>query len=271
MLTEVIAAAHEAGRVIQGVREAGFEVLSKGDAGPVTEADHRADALLRERLLGLRPAGWLSEETADSPERLSRNVLWVVDPLDGTKEFIKGLPEYTVAIALVERGEPVLSVVHNPVTGDTFAAERGGGATLNDVAIRVAEGRTCLASRSEMKRGEFEPFTDWDLTPIGSIEYKLALVAAGRAAMTLSRGPKHEWDVCAGALLVTEAGGLATDVFGDPLRYNQSFPKTKGVLAGAPEAYARALKLVRRTGASDRMAEMDGSRGPGAGSRPPTS
>jgi myo-inositol-1(or 4)-monophosphatase len=93
---------------------------------------------------------------------------------------------------------------------------------------------------------------------MGSIELKLALVAAGRAAVTLSRGPKHEWDVCAGALLVEEAGGVATDVFGAPLAYNQPFPKVRGILAGAPMAHARALARIRETGASDRMAEMDG-------------
>ena len=256
LLNDVIVAVQDAGRVIQAVRDAGFAVLSKGDAGPVTEADHRADALLRTRLLDLHPAAWLSEETVDSPDRLGKTTLWVVDPLDGTKEFIKGLPEYTVAVALVDAGEPVLSVVHNPVTGDVFAAERGRGTTHNGRPVRVAEGRTCLASRSEMSRGEFAPFDGWELQPIGSIEYKLALVAAGKAAMTLSRGPKHEWDVCAGALLVAEAGGRATDVFGGPLRYNQPFPKTKGVLAGAPDAYARALTLVGLTGASDRMNEF---------------
>ncbi|MEX0692373.1 MAG: 3'(2'),5'-bisphosphate nucleotidase CysQ [Gemmatimonadales bacterium] len=256
MLQSIIAAAIAAGRVIQDVRAAGFDVLSKGHAGPVTEADTRADALLKERLLDLKPAGWLSEETADNPDRLNLTTLWVVDPLDGTKEFIKGLPEYTVAIALVDQGEPVLAVVHNPVTGDVFAAERGKGTTRNGEPVRVAEGRVCLASRSEMRTGEFGPFTDWELRPVGSIEYKLALVAAGDASMTLSRGPKWEWDVCAGALLVAEAGGRVTDVFGGPLRYNQPFPKAKGVLAGAPDAYARGLALVQQTGASDRMKEF---------------
>ncbi|HEY2825588.1 MAG TPA: 3'(2'),5'-bisphosphate nucleotidase CysQ [Gemmatimonadales bacterium] len=258
MIESVIDAAREAGRIIQEVRAAGFEVLSKGDAGPVTEADRRADQLLRTRLLALRPAGWLSEETADSPERLTRDALWVVDPLDGTKEFVRGIPEYSVAIALVERGQPTLAVVHHPVSGDVYAAVRGAGTTYNGTRVRVAEGNVCLASRTEMQRGEFGPFVDWEITAIGSIAYKLALVAAGQAALTLSRGPKHEWDVCAGAFLVTEAGGTATDLFGGALTYNQAFPKTKGILAGAPAAYQRGLDLVRQTGASDRMDEFAG-------------
>lgn len=256
LLDQVVLAVREAGSVIESVRAAGFAVTSKGAAGPVTDADRRADALLRARLLDLHPAGWLSEETADSPARREQATLWVVDPLDGTREFVQGLPEYTVAVALVDAEGPLLGVVCNPATGDLFAAERGAGTRRNGARVRVQEGETCLASRSEVRRGEFEAFGDWAVRPVGSIAYKLALVAAGDAAMTLSRGPKHEWDVCAGALLVAEAGGLATDVFGGSLRYNQPFPKTRGILAGAPEAYARALALVGRTGASDRMREF---------------
>lgn len=258
ILGDVSEIAVAAGRRIQEIREEGFRTATKADESPVTRADREADALLRSRLRELLPdAGWLSEETADDGARLQESRLWVVDPLDGTKEFIAGLPEYTVAIALVEAGAPVLGVVHNPVTGDVFAAVRGGGATRNGARIRTVEGRDLLASRSELKRGEFEPFqATWDVRAVGSIEYKLALVAAGDGAVTFSRGPKHEWDVCAGALLVTEAGGVATDLFGDPLRFNQSFPKTKGILAGARAAYDRALAQLRQVGASDRMEEL---------------
>ena len=96
---------------------------------------------------------------------------------------------------------------------------------------------------------------------MGSIALKLAMVAAGEASVTLSRGPKHEWDVCAGALLVTEAGGAATDAVGGALAYNRPFPKVRGILAGAPEACGRALSLVRSVGVSDRMRELDGGRG----------
>jgi myo-inositol-1(or 4)-monophosphatase len=254
----VLEAVREAGRAIEGVRRAGFAVEDKGGAGPVTDADRAADALLRERLLAIREVGWLSEETADDAARLARESLWVVDPLDGTKEFVKGLPEYVVAVAFVEHGQSQLAAVHNPSTGETFWAVRGGGAYQDGRRIRVSESARLLASRSEIRRGEFEPFAAWEVEPIGSIELKLAMVAAGRAGATLSRGPKHEWDVCAGALLVEEAGGMATDVFGGPLRYNQPFPKVRGVLAGAPGAHARALVKVRETGASERMAEMDG-------------
>jgi myo-inositol-1(or 4)-monophosphatase len=257
MIEAVVAAAEAAGRVIQEVAARGFTVEQKGGEGPVTEADRKADHLLRHSLLELESCGWLSEETADDRSRLGARRVWVVDPLDGTKEFVKRIPEYSVAVALVEDGRPVLGAVHNPSTGGTYWAVRGEGAFRNGEPLRVEEGNRVLASRSEIKRGEFAPFmTDWDVVHVGSIEYKLALVAAGQGGVTLSRGPKWEWDVCAGALIVEEAGGLATDVFGCPLAYNQPFPKVRGILAGAPQAYARALAQIETLGASDRMNEF---------------
>ncbi len=262
MIEDVVSAAEAAGRIIQRIRETDFEVESKGHAGPVTRADREADSLLKSELVKLESAGWLSEETADDRSRLARDRIWIVDPLDGTKEFVKGLAEYVVAIALVSDGVPELGVVHNPATGDSFWAQRGVGAFRNGEPITVAEGSTVLASRSELRRGEFAPFEDsWQVVPVGSIEFKLALIAAGEGAVTFSRGPKHEWDVCAGALIVSEAGGRVTDVFGDRLDFNQRFPKVRGILAGAPGAYARALEQIEAIGASDRMAELEG---PGA-------
>ena len=258
MIDRVIEIAAEAGRVIQALREKGFQVEQKGTQGPVTDADRAADELLRTRLLALDGCGWLSEETADDNRRLQQERLWVVDPLDGTKEFVKGIPEYSVAIGLVENGTTILGVVHNPSTGDTYSASRGAGAFKNGDPIEVAEGRRLLASRSEIKRGEFEAFaSDWEVVPAGSIEHKLALIGAGEAGVTFSRGPKWEWDVCAGAVIVEEAGGVASDLFGDPLTFNKPFPKVKGILAGAPEVYRAALQALRDVGASDRMNEFD--------------
>jgi myo-inositol-1(or 4)-monophosphatase len=247
-----------AGAKIEETRRSGeLGATTKHDDTLVTAADRAADEFLRSELQRLIPCGWLSEETADDEARLSADRVWVVDPLDGTKEFVEGVPEYSVAVALVESGRPIMGVVHNPVTGDMFWAARGGGAFRNGLPIHVSEGNTLLASRSETRRGEFRPFEqDWELRATGSIELKLALIAAGEAAVTLSRGPKHEWDVCAGALIVEEAGGLATDLFGEALVFNQPFPKVRGILAGATEAHARALGQVRVIGASDRMAEL---------------
>jgi len=259
VLEAVVEAARGAGAAIRRVRAEGFEVLSKGDAGPVTRADHEADALLRDALPRIVPAAWLSEETVDDRARLASERLWVVDPLDGTKEFVEGVPHYAVSVGLVERGAPVLGVVHNPSSGITVAAVVGGPVLRDGIPVRCAEGRRLGASRSEIRRGEFAPFEGaWDVEPLGSIAWKLALAACGEIAATLSRGPKHEWDVCGGAALVLAAGGRVTDCFGEALRFNREFPKTRGVLAGAPGAYARLAARLAEVGVSDRMDEMRG-------------
>ena len=262
MIARVVEVVREAGRIIRAVQDRGAGPLEEGPRGPVTEADRAADRYLRARLRALAPAGWLSEESADDPSRLQAGRVWVVDPLDGTKEFLQGLPEYAISVALVEGDEAVLAVVHNPATGETWTAVRGEGASRegNPLAVDDSEGpevggrSTLLASRTELATDEFVPFQDeWALVPRGSIAYKLALVAEGRGAATLSRGPKGEWDICAGALLVEEAGGVATDVFGDPLVFNQPFPRVRGILAGAPEAHRRLLGQVQGLPVLDRM------------------
>lgn len=262
LIMDVREIVHTAARRIQAVRAESIETDLKKDKSPVTRADHESDALLRTRLTSLLPVGWLSEETADRPDRLRERLLWVVDPLDGTKEFIKNIPEYSIAVALVEDGEPILGMVHNPATEESFWGVKGLGAFRDSgKPIAVHEGSVILASRSELKRGEFEPFVareqgqGWQVVGRGSIQLKLAHVAAGLGSVTFSRGPKHEWDVCAGALLVAEAGGKVTDLFGDSLVFNQAFPKTRGILAGAPVAYTAVLERIRDIGASDRMEE----------------
>lgn len=218
----------------------------------MTSADLEADRILKARLMKILPdAGWLSEETRDDPSRLGRERVWVVDPLDGTREFVRRLPEYTISVALVERGVPVLAVVHNPATGELFRAERGCGATLNGKPIRAERsgaGRVVLlASRSEIARGEWAPLEGRaEIRPVGSIAYKLALVAAGRADGTFSTGPKHEWDVAAGVLLVTEAGGRAVDRSGRAHTFNQPDPVVDGIVATAPAAADHVWALFAR-------------------------
>lgn len=244
LLARIVAAVEEAGAVIRGARPA-----AAVGAGTVTAADRLTDAFLRERLLALRSCAWLSEETPDSTARLTHNEVWIVDPLDGTREFVRGIPEYTVSVALVVERMPELAVVHNPVSGETYSAMRGAGAFCGAAPLHVREGIRLEASRAEVEQGEFEPFrAAWCIRPVGSIAGKLAHVAAGRAAVTLSRGPKHEWDVCAGVLLVREAGGRVSDLHGRPLLFNRPIPLIDGILAGAPRAYARAAGLAAPLG-----------------------
>lgn len=228
----------EAGQVIMAFYNDSFSVTEKSPDNPVTEADIAADTLLKERLLTLLPeAGWLSEETADSHERLDKKYCWVVDPLDGTKEFVLGIPEFTISVALVESGIPILAVIENPVTGEIFSGARGDGCAYNLMPSRVSQkesfsGARVDASRSERKRGEFEQFEKVvNVHTMGSIAYKLARVSAGLADATWSRGPKNEWDICAGALLVSEAGGSCVDLDDKSLLFNRPFPKVNGIIA----------------------------------------
>ena len=135
-------AADAAGEIIRGFYRQRFEVWQKSKDQPVTDADLAADKTLKAILLEAFPNdGWLSEETADSPERLSLRRLWVVDPIDGTKEFIRGIPEFSISIALVKDGRPIVGVIQNPVTGETFWAARGKGAFQNGRPIRATRAR----------------------------------------------------------------------------------------------------------------------------------
>jgi myo-inositol-1(or 4)-monophosphatase len=228
-----------------------YEVKQKGVDNPVTTADVEADRALHRVLLeGAPGTGWLSEETVDSPERLQADQVWVVDPIDGTKEFIGGIPEFSVSIGLASAGEITVAALFNPARDELFWAERGGGAYLNGEPIRVSrrselEGSRVIASRSEMGRGEFDPYQpSFQVQEVGSIAYKLGLVAAGRADLTWSLGPKNEWDIAAGVLLIREAGGEITDPAGEPFRFNRPDPLVPGILASNGLLHQGALQAV---------------------------
>lgn len=260
MLTTIIGATRDAGQEILSFYHHEFSVRDKSPDNPVTEADVASDRLLKERLaLSFPDTGWLSEETADNPDRLQHNVCWIVDPLDGTKEFIKGIPEFAVSIALVEDGKPRLGVVYNPVTGELFHALRGKGSFLNNQRIRVSR-QTIMkeakveASRSERNRGEFESFEDSvSVRTMGSIAYKLARLAAGYSDATWSRGPKNEWDICAGLLMVEEAGGRCVDLDFNPIRFNQPYPKVNGIIATNGLLHPKICDLLTPHRASARI------------------
>ncbi|MEX2282104.1 MAG: 3'(2'),5'-bisphosphate nucleotidase CysQ [Gemmatimonadota bacterium] len=244
-------AARAAGTSIMRVFGNKHEVTYKSPGQPVTAADLEADRILHEVLLSARPDyGWLSEETVDHPDRLDCDRVWIVDPIDGTRTFIKGKPEFSISIALAHHGAVVLGVVANPATGETFWAVRGSGAYLDDARLKVSEratadGATIVASSNELRVGEFSPFRDgWTIQPVGSTAYKLARVAQGAAEAFLSRGSKSEWDVAAGDLIVQEAGGRVTDLRRQPLRYNQPDPYVHGILATNGRLHEHILAMV---------------------------
>ncbi len=245
-------AARAAGEILRGYwRRGGYEIGSKGHDNPVTAADLEADRAIKNLLRDPFPGyGWLSEETADNDDRLECRRVWIVDPLDGTKEFIKGIPEFAVAIALVEDGVPVLGVTYNPVRREMYWAARGVGCHLNTRRVRVTRKRTLkratvLASRSETARGEWHGFRGMlKVSPTGSVAYKLAMVAAGKADATFTRSPKSEWDIASGAALVAEAGGTITDIKGREIRFNQRNVKLEGLIADNTILHAALMKVA---------------------------
>ena len=248
-----IEAAREAGAIIRSLYGTPLSVVEKGDRGgsPLTEADTRANQVLEARITAAFPHdGWLSEESRDTAERLGKRRAWIVDPLDGTKEFVRRIPELAVCVALVEDGAPVVGVTYNPITDELFAAERTAGATLNGRPIRVTsttalERAVLLASRSENERGEWDRFRGRFVIELtGSVAYKLALVAAGRADATFTLSPKSEWDVCSSACIIECAGGRVTDVAGKTLRYNQPSPALRGLVASNGTLHEQILQAL---------------------------
>src|SRR5260370_3030928 len=222
-------------------RDHEYKIDSKGNNNPVTTADFEADDAVKTSLRGEFPHyGWLSEETADDGDRLKRERVWIVDPLDGTKEFIKGVPEFVVAIALAEDGVPVLGVTYNPIKEELFWAARGLGCHMDGRPVhvtttRTVEHATVLASRSETSRGEWRAYEGKIVVkPIGRVAYKLALDAAGLADATFTRTAKSEWDVASCAALTIAAAGHISDIGGGELRFNKPSGKLKGFRASHP-------------------------------------
>ena len=237
----LLSAAEEAGRIATRYTGQTARRWDKpDDAGPVTEADLAVDTFLRDNLLSQRgDYGWLSEETEDTTDRLSARRVFIVDPIDGTRAFIDGSPDWAHSLAVVEGGEVTAAVVHMPVKGLTFAAARGQGATLNGdpltasaltdlAAASVLTAKPTLAGRN-WSAGVAPPFRR---TFRSSLAYRLSLIASGEFDAMLTLRPTWEWDIAAGTLLVSEASGTATTRTGAPLRFNTPDPRLDGVVAG---------------------------------------
>jgi myo-inositol-1(or 4)-monophosphatase len=254
-LERIAAALAEAERVLARFTPGDVAAHAKLGGDPVTAADTLVDGVLA-RLL-LRPGeGWLSEETEDDSSRLGRRRVWVVDPLDGTREFVAGIPEWSVSIALVEDGVPIAGGVCNPARGETFLGARGQGVTLNGAPVRVSTrpglaGAAVLASRSEVARGQWQAWSGapFQVVPMGSVAYKLARVAAGLADATWTLVPKHEWDVAAGVALVLAAGGAIQAGSPAEERFNRPEPLLSRLIAAPPQLLPAILdEIGRRAG-----------------------
>jgi myo-inositol-1(or 4)-monophosphatase len=263
LLSAVVAAATEAGALATARWQDKFRRWDKTPGNPVSEIDLEVDVLLRERLRAIDPdAGWLSEETADDPSRLDRERIWLVDPIDGTRDYVRMRPGWAISVALIEAGRPQLGVLVAPAREESWAAVRGGGATCNGKPLR--------ASRQIGLEGARMP-TDAPvkILPRGivrvdkpnSIALRMAMVARGEADFVTTATWGYEWDLAAAQLIASEAGAIVTDAFGEPIAYNTPDAKVFGVLAAAPGLYPQALDMISKWVAG----EAAGSRSRGSG------
>jgi myo-inositol-1(or 4)-monophosphatase len=195
--------------------------------------------------------GWLSEETADGAARLHNRRVWIIDPLDGTWEFVTGVPEFVVSIALCVDGEAVLGVLYNPITEETFAGMRGEGVWLNQVSVSVSPttdlaASTFCVSRSEAGKGLLRDLEGrLQLRPKGSVAYKCGLVAAGRYDGVFTHNPRNEWDICAGVAIIEAAGGRVTDRHGHSYRFNQPDPLQSPLVGTNGRVHDALLAVLR--------------------------
>ena len=227
----ILQAAKEAGELALSARESGLKIWSKDGGSPVTDADLAVDTLLKTELTAERPDyGWLSEETADDPARLTTRRQFVVDPIDGTVAFMKNKPWFAVSIAVVENGQPIAGVVHAPALDETYAATIEGPATLNGrpVAPSATDALFGAAMLGDAKMFAHpawrEPWPEMRIESRNSIAYRMCLVAAGTFDAAIALSPKSEWDLAAADLICRRAGAWLSDHKGRDFAYNRPVP-----------------------------------------------
>ncbi len=234
-------------------RNAALEIWEKEPGNPVSAADLAVDRFLQRELQALLPsAGWLSEETADAPDRLENGLLWLVDPIDGTRDYVRGRTGWAVSVALVSAGRPLLGMLHAPARGrgpggEFWYGEAGQGSWRNGQRL-IASSR-CELSGARVPAHQVGQ-EDADLVMVeqpNSIALRLAMVAADEADIVATLRWGFEWDIGAAALIAREAGAAVTDAFGQPLGYNKPDPRAFGVLATSPAIHSQAVdRLAQR-------------------------
>lgn len=246
MLDAVASIAAEAGRLAASRFGTDYKRWEKVPGHPVCDVDLEVDGFLRDRLSALDPeAGWLSEETLDDSDRIERNRLWVVDPIDGTRDFLRERPGWCVSIALVEDRVPVLGVLAAPIRGELWTAARGEGSRRNGERLRVSPRAELAGARVP---SDALPKVDHDLLAVyrpNSIALRIALVAAGEADLVATLRWGFEWDIAAAALIAEEAGATVSGVLGQPLAFNTASGEAFGVLVTTPGIHAAAVERLR--------------------------
>lgn len=246
-------AALEAGKIALGYFRSDNRAWTKHGDSPVSEADIEVDQFLRRELLAARPdTGWLSEETTDNPDRLERDTVFVVDPIDGTRGFLGGDPNWCISIALVSKGRPISAVLHCPALDRTFVARADHGSWLNGKSMRAEGGdtvRTLTGSRrindaiEKAFPGRFRI-----LSFLPSLAYRMALVASGELDGAYARRGSHEWDVAAADLIISENGGRVTASGGEELRYNTADIRMPPLIAARANLHEQVTNIAKSGG-----------------------
>lgn len=224
----------------------------KTPGNPVSEADLEVDRFLRRELGKLLPAaGWLSEETIDDKARMGCDLLWLVDPIDGTRDFVRGRTGWSISVALVNAGKPLIGILAAPAREEEWCAVAGQGATLNDKPLKASTRTEFSGARVPV---DHLPKVDSDLVAVekpNSIALRIAMVADDRADLVATLRWGFEWDIAAATLIAREAGAEVSDAFGNPLAYNKHEPQDFGVLVCAPGIHAAAVERL-----AERAAEL---------------
>lgn len=243
-------AAREAGEIALRHFRRDPTVWHKHGGSPVSEADLAVDAHLKAVLGAARPDyGWLSEETTDGPARLGADRVFVVDPIDGTRAFLRGDAEWAVSIAVVEAGRPVVAALMQPIGARLLTATAGGGAHCEGRRLTVSGRRELAGGRlgaphKYLEKREIREAHFAATTVVPSLALRIARVAEGRLDVAYGSGNAHDWDLAAADLLVHEAGGRFTIPSGEPLRYNRPDPRHAALVAATPEIHDAARHLL---------------------------
>jgi myo-inositol-1(or 4)-monophosphatase len=241
-------AAAEAGALAKTLLTKGLQIEKKPDGTPVTGADLAVDALLTERLRAARPDyAWLSEETADNTDRLSARRVFIVDPIDGTRAYMRGKPWWAVCIAVVEDGRPIAGVVHAAALDERYEAAAGAGAALNGRPIHASRTATLEHCRMLGDEAMFahpawrDPWPSMTIESRNAVAYRMALTASGAFDAAVALSGKSEWDIAAAALIAAEAGAIVSDHKGAPFVFNTPKARAKSLICAAPGVYSLIL------------------------------
>lgn len=243
-------AARAAGRLAMGFYNSpdDLKVWEKSRANPVSEADIAADDLLKTRLMAARPDyGWLSEESADDRSRLKAARSFVIDPIDGTRAFVKGRPEFVVSAAVIEAGRPIAGAIYDPVRDRLYSAAKGRGAHRDGAALSVNARETIAGARILGDAGRLTWLRDLqaEAFTVNSVALRLVLTAEGAYDAVVAVRPKWDWDLAAGQLIVEEAGGVMTGWRGETLAYDRDSAHQPPPLAAGPVLHALLLERLK--------------------------